>query len=177
MPVKLLHTQWETPLGPMEAAVYGQQLCLFDFVHRKNSPKIKERVSKFFVGEFISGEHELFAVLKQQFEAYLRGRLFQFDLPLAFSGSDFQNRVWEQLLKIPYGETWSYTALTKQVGEATLIRAVAGANGANCMAIVVPCHRVVGANGNLVGYAGGLTVKRKLLNLEREHNPLKSTLF
>lgn len=177
MTATLIHTLLKTPLGEMEVAVFQNKLCLFDFVHRKSADKIKDRVTRFFNAGFETGEHELFDTVKEKLEAYLSGKLFEFDIPLAFSGSEFQNKVWKQLLNIPYGETNSYASLTKKIGEPTLIRAVAGANGANCLAILVPCHRVIGTDGNLVGYAGGITTKRHLLNLEREHNPNRMTLF
>ena len=102
-----------------------------------------------------------------QMEAYFAGDLKEFDLPLAASGTDFQQRVWAELCRIPYGETVSYMHVAEAIGDRKAVRAVGLANGRNPIAIVVPCHRVIGANGKLTGYAGGLWRKERLLSLER----------
>jgi methylated-DNA-[protein]-cysteine S-methyltransferase len=99
----------------------------------------------------------------QQLDAYWAGELFDFDLPLAPGGTPFQNKVWGALRTIPYGKTASYGDIAKKIGSPTASRAVGAANGRNPIAIVVPCHRVIGANGTLTGYAGGLDMKRQLL--------------
>ncbi|HLK63789.1 MAG TPA: methylated-DNA--[protein]-cysteine S-methyltransferase [Bryobacteraceae bacterium] len=108
----------------------------------------------------------IFTETVRQLEAYFRGELREFDLPLDIQGTDFQTRVWRQLLTIPYGQTRSYTQIAQAIGSANAVRAVGAANGANPIAIVVPCHRVIGASGKLVGYGGGLPLKKKLLALE-----------
>ncbi|MCD0445143.1 methylated-DNA--[protein]-cysteine S-methyltransferase [Glycomyces sp. A-F 0318] len=102
-----------------------------------------------------------------QMEAYFAGDLKEFDLPLAAAGTPFQRRVWAELVKIPYGETCSYLDVAQRLGDPKAVRAVGLANGRNPIAIVVPCHRVIGANGKLTGYAGGLWRKERLLSLER----------
>lgn len=107
------------------------------------------------------------AAAVEQLEAYFAGDLFEFDLPLAAAGTDFQRRVWAQLCRIPYGETVSYMEVAERIGDRKAVRAVGLANGRNPIAIVVPCHRVIGANGKLTGYAGGLWRKERLLSLER----------
>lgn len=99
----------------------------------------------------------------QQLDAYWSGELFDFDLPLAPGGTPFQNKVWAALRTIPYGKTASYGDIARKIGSPTASRAVGAANGRNPIAIVVPCHRVIGANGTLIGYAGGLDMKRELL--------------
>jgi methylated-DNA-[protein]-cysteine S-methyltransferase len=101
--------------------------------------------------------------------AYLKGKLTKFDLPLHFMGSSFQQRVWKELLAIPYGSNWTYESLTSKLGDPKAIRAVAAANGANCLAVIVPCHRVIGKDGSLTGYAGGLAIKKRLLALEQRY--------
>lgn len=103
----------------------------------------------------------------EQFKSYFAGLLSEFDLPIAFRGTDFQNRVWKELTKIPFGQTISYGELARRVGSPKASRAVGLANGKNPIAIVVPCHRVIGANGTLTGYGGGLPRKKKLLELEQ----------
>src|SRR4029453_10546031 len=100
------------------------------------------------------------------------GRLRRFDLPLAPEGTPFQQRVWRALLDIPYGETVSYAGLAPRVGRPSAVRAVGAANGQNPLSIVIPCHRVIGSDGRLVGYGGGLDVKETLLALERKQRPL-----
>jgi methylated-DNA-[protein]-cysteine S-methyltransferase len=108
----------------------------------------------------------------EQLMAYFAGKLREFRLPLEMKGTDFQLRVWNLLLQIPYGETRNYGDLARALGAPAAVRAVGGANGANPVAIVVPCHRVIGANGTLTGYGGGLPLKRRLLDLERSHTGL-----
>ena len=111
---------------------------------------------------------ELLQEVKRQLEEYFSGRLQNFDLPLKPKGTDFQKQVWKALLTIPYGETKSYGDIAKQIGKEKAVRAVGGANHVNPISIVIPCHRVIGKNGNLTGYGGGLEVKEKLLELERK---------
>lgn len=105
----------------------------------------------------------------RQLRSYFRGELREFTLPLEMAGTEFQKRVWRELLKIPYGETRSYGDLASALGSPNAVRAVGAANGANPIAIVVPCHRVIGSGGKLVGYGGGLPLKRRLLALEQAH--------
>lgn len=104
-----------------------------------------------------------------QLESYFAGSLREFDLPLVLRGTDFQKRVWQQLAEIRYGETTTYGAIAAQLGKPTASRAVGAANGQNPIAIVLPCHRVIGQTGKLTGYAGGLDKKEKLLRFERDH--------
>jgi methylated-DNA-[protein]-cysteine S-methyltransferase len=107
-----------------------------------------------------------FAVIREQLDAYFAGELDSFDLPLALDGTPFQMRVWEELARIPFGETISYSELARRLGDPKLVRAVGVANGRNPISIVIPCHRVIGADGSLVGYGGGLDRKRWLLEHE-----------
>lgn len=111
--------------------------------------------------------HQVLLEAERQLQAYFAGELRQFDLPLEPEGTPFQQRVWKQLLTIPYGETRSYMEIARQIGAPAAVRAVGAANGANPLPIVVPCHRVIGASGKLVGYGGGLPLKQRLLALER----------
>ena len=111
-----------------------------------------------------------FEAVVEQLEAYFAGTLTEFDIPLRLEGTLFQREVWEALLEIPYGETRSYGWLAERIGRPGAARAVGLANGHNPIGIIVPCHRVIGANGTLVGYGGGLDRKKTLLDLEREHD-------
>jgi methylated-DNA-[protein]-cysteine S-methyltransferase len=108
-----------------------------------------------------------FAEAVRQLDAYFAGRLRQFDLPLAPKGTAFQQRVWQALLDIPYGETVSYGELARRISRPSAVRAVGAANGQNPLSIVIPCHRVIGSDGRLVGYGGGLPAKSALLALEQ----------
>ena len=112
-----------------------------------------------------------FAEANRQFAAYFSGELTEFDLPLSAQGTEFQKRVWNALCTIPYATTISYAELARRVGNPKASRAVGLANGANPLSIIVPCHRVIGANGSLTGYGGGLRAKQILLDLERRHAP------
>ena len=113
-------------------------------------------------------EHPLLVEAASQLRAYFAGRLREFHLPLDLRGTDFQLRVWRRLLTIPYGETRSYSGIARAIGAQGAARAVGAANGANPISIGVPCHRVIGGGGKLVGYGGGLPLKKRLLDLERE---------
>lgn len=156
-------THIDTPLGTMIAGATDAGICLFDFEFRKMMPAIKKRIRSFRNDDFEEGEHQHFNLLKQQVTAYFSGELKEFDLPLVFSGTPFQQTVWSALTEIPYGTTRTYMQQAKVLGDEKAIRAVARANGENCLAIVVPCHRVVGSDGSLTGYAGGLSAKKWLL--------------
>ena len=111
-------------------------------------------------------ENPTLLTTERQLTEYFRGKRTCFDVELDLAGTDFQNEVWQALLTIPFGQTRTYQAIAKQIGRPTAIRAVGAANGRNPISIIVPCHRVVGADGALTGFAGGLEAKRRLLNLE-----------
>jgi methylated-DNA-[protein]-cysteine S-methyltransferase len=118
-----------------------------------------------------------FADAVAQLEAYFAGDLFEFDLELDLIGTEFQRRVWAALLTIPYGETRSYGEIAQQIGAPNAFRAVGLANGHNPIGIIVPCHRVIGANGSLTGYGGGIERKKSLLDMERQRTNPVATLF
>lgn len=122
----------------------------------------------FVAGDHPAGHdpHPLAIEAVRQLEAYFDGRLYRFDLPLDLHGSPFQLRVWNALLAVPYGETRSYRDIAASIGAPSAVRAVGAANGANPVAIVVPCHRIIGSGGKLTGYGGGLPLKKRLLELE-----------
>ncbi len=140
-------------------------LCLLEFVHRKTFAAQLARLER-YVGAPEEGSHPLLADLETQLGEYFQGDRLGFDLPIVLAGTDFQERVWRALLQIPYGGTISYAELARRVGSRGASRAVGSANGANRIAIVVPCHRVIQASGGLGGYGGGLDRKRRLLELE-----------
>ncbi len=110
--------------------------------------------------------HRILEMTVGQLTQYFKGKRITFDIPVAPKGTDFQMRVWQQLLKIPYGKHISYGEQAKRMGSPKAVRAVGGANGKNPIGIIIPCHRVIGASGHLTGFGGGLDIKRRLLTLE-----------
>ena len=129
---------------------------------------VDERIQKYLNSEFEIGESELIRETKKQLLEYLNGNRQVFELEYVLCGSDFQKQVWEELAKIPFGKVNSYLELSNKINNPKAIRAVASANGANSLAIVIPCHRIIGQDGKLVGYAGGLRIKQKLLSIEQK---------
>ena len=119
--------------------------------------------------EHETGKSALLTETAKQLEAYFGGRLKHFDIPLAPRGTEFQQKVWQQLLTIPYGKTATYGEIAAQCGNPKACRAVGGANNKNPIPIIIPCHRVIGASNKLVGYAGGLDIKQKLLDIEKRY--------
>lgn len=120
-----------------------------------------------FDSNIITEETELIKEAIKQINEYFEGKRTVFNLPLALEGTDFQKKVWNELIKIPYGETRTYGEIAKYIGNEKASRAVGMANNKNPIIIMIPCHRVIGANGKLVGYLGGLHIKEKLLNIEK----------
>lgn len=157
---------FHTPYGELVLGESGGELCLCDWKYRKMRDQVDNRIQTALNAEFKLEETELLNETKSQLNEYFARERTTFDLPLLFVGSDFQKSVWEKLLTIPYGKTVSYLELSRILGDEKAIRAVATANGANALSIIVPCHRVIGSDGSLTGYAGGLNAKQKLLQLE-----------
>jgi methylated-DNA-[protein]-cysteine S-methyltransferase len=151
-------TRMASPLGPLLLAANDQGLRRIDFVdgRRAEAPPISDWV-----------DHPVLEETIRQLHAYFAGELEIFDLPIAPEGTPFQQNVWRHLRAIPYGETISYGELACRIGSPRASRAVGLANGSNPIPIVIPCHRVIGSNGKLTGYGGGLPLKEKLLALER----------
>jgi O-6-methylguanine DNA methyltransferase len=163
-----LTIQWlASPVGPLLIGATREALVLLDFSDHDQLDAQLARIRKQFGRALVRAEHPLLARLKGQLAEYFAGERRTFDLPLEVHGSQFQERVWSALQAIPYGETCSYGTIAKRLGDANMMRAVGTANGQNPIAIVIPCHRVVNANGELGGYGGGLWRKRILLDLER----------
>ena len=155
----------ESPLGPLVTAATDQGICLLEFTDRRMLEAQFETLRKLFSCAILPGENEHIAQLREELDAYFRGKLQQFFVPLVYPGSQFQIRVWNELLQIPYGETCSSEELANRIGSPSGQRAVGHANGLNRIAIVIPCHRVVNKDGKLGGYGGGLWRKQHLLDL------------
>ena len=160
----------DTPVGKMRIGATDEGICLFDFQYRRSIDSIMKRIETLLGDKFSDGEHPHFKILEDQISEYFIGDRKEFDLPLHLVGTPFQKSVWEGLLQIPYGETRSYKQQSIFLGNEKAIRAVAGANGENGIAIIVPCHRVIGEDGSLTGYGGGLQKKKWLLDLERKYS-------
>lgn len=159
-----------TPLGPMLAGASDAGVCLLEFADRRGLETQLTRVQKRLNARALPGTHPVLALLAAQLEEYFAGARRDFTVPLVFTGTEFQEKVWRALLTIPCGETRSYQEQATYIGAPGSVRAVARANGDNCIAILVPCHRVIGKDGSLTGYAGGLPRKQALLDLERGAN-------
>ena len=160
-------TRISTPLGPMIAGATENGICLLEFVDRRMIETQLARLRKHLHAEILPGTSPLFELLSDQLNEYFNRDRTSFDVPLITPGTAFQKRVWAALQAIPYGETRTYAQQAEAIGQPTATRAVARANGDNRIAILIPCHRVVGKDGSLTGYGGGLWRKRYLLDLER----------
>jgi methylated-DNA-[protein]-cysteine S-methyltransferase len=156
----------KTPIGEMVLGDYDGELCLLDFRYRKMRAAVDRRLCAGLNSAMLEGDSELLQACAEQLDQYLGGERQAFDLPLLTVGSDFQKRVWQALMQVPYGETASYADLAHKIGQPNAVRAVASANGANAISVIIPCHRIIGSDGALVGYGGGLAAKKRLLALE-----------
>lgn len=156
-----------TPLGPMLAGATENGICLLEFTDRRMLETQISRLKKLLNAEMTPGNSPFFESLDAQMKAYFEGALQSFDLPLDLPGTDFQRKIWSLLQTIPYGETRSYAAQAVAIGNPAAVRAVAKSNGDNRISIIIPCHRVIGSDGRLTGYGGGLWRKEWLLAHER----------
>ena len=157
-----------SPCGELLLGVYHEQLCLCDWVEQKHGLHNLHALQARFAASVEQCSSDVLTLAIDQLNAYFAGERTAFDIPIIYGiGTDFQQLVWSELLKIPYGATVSYSELALRVGRPDAVRAVANAVGANALSIFVPCHRVIGKNGKLTGYAGGLSAKQYLLHLEQ----------
>jgi methylated-DNA-[protein]-cysteine S-methyltransferase len=155
----VFYTTFESPVGPLLLAGDSNALRLLSFETSKHAAPPRPDWNQ---------NRAAFAEVIRQLQAYFRGELEEFDVPLAMEGTEFQIRVWNALRTIPYGETISYAQLARRIGNPKAVRAVGLANGSNPIPIIVPCHRVIGSDGSLTGFGGGLSTKKKLLELENK---------
>lgn len=167
---KILKTSWiDTPLGPMLAIADEQELYLLEFVDRRGLEREVERLRNRTKAAIIPGTTFSISSIEQELKDYFNGHLKHFKTPLYYMGSEFQKKVWQELTCIPYGETRSYSRQAEMLGKPTAFRAVANANGANQLAIIIPCHRIINLNGDLGGYGGGLSRKKWLIEHEQRN--------
>lgn len=159
----------ETPLGTMYACAVEQGVCLLEFTDRKMLESEFKYLAKVLNATIVQGDNPHFSLLEKQLNEYFIGRRKTFTVPLFTPGSDFQNKVWDALRGIPYGQTKSYKQQAAIIGNPDAVRAVANANGMNKISILIPCHRVIGADGKMTGYGGGIWRKKWLLDLEQKN--------
>jgi AraC family transcriptional regulator, regulatory protein of adaptative response / methylated-DNA-[protein]-cysteine methyltransferase len=169
----------ETPIGEMAAAATKEGICLLEFTSRPALESEFNKLALSFNETVKSGSNKHLRALKKQLKEYFRGKRKEFSLPLITPGTDFQHSAWDILRKIPYGTTISYLEQARLIKNPGAVRAVAAANGSNRIAIILPCHRVIGSDGNLIGYGGGLDKKRWLIDHEKKYSgkPIDGTLF
>ncbi len=148
----------ESPVGKLLLVGTGEALCQVHFHGGRDSVEPQSDWEE---------SAQPFREAVRQLDAYFAGTIKNFDLPLQLEGTEFQKTVWEALQEIPYGETWSYGQLARHIGKPRAMRAVGAANGRNPIPVIIPCHRVIGADGSLTGFGGGLPIKKQLLELER----------
>lgn len=157
----------ESPLGPLLAGAVEEGLCLLEFTDRRMLPRNLRTLQRYFGTAVLPGRNRWLDKVRRELAEYFEGRRTTFSVPIAARGTAFQRRVWDELLRIPHARTLSYDELALRIGQPTAQRAVARANGMNRICILIPCHRVIGKDGSLTGYGGGVWRKRLLLELER----------
>ncbi len=163
----------DTPLGEMIAGATDTHLVLLEFTHRRTLEAQLARLTRTTGLVLERGESRVVRDLRRELAEYFRGERTEFEVPIDARGTPFQTRVWSALRRIPSGTTTSYARLASTVGQASAVRAVARANGDNPISILIPCHRVIGSDGSLTGYGGGLWRKKKLLDLEAHTEALR----
>jgi AraC family transcriptional regulator of adaptative response/methylated-DNA-[protein]-cysteine methyltransferase len=163
---KLCFSRFESPLGGITIAEYGGKICVAEFAAGARAKKALAKISAHYGSETIRSKTGTIKKAEKQIKLYFSGKLENFDLPLDFPGSEFQKSVWRQLLKIPFGKTVNYGWIAEKAGSPQAARAAGTAIGSNRISILIPCHRVVGRDGSLTGYGGGLWRKKWLLRQE-----------
>ncbi|MCM1077386.1 MAG: methylated-DNA--[protein]-cysteine S-methyltransferase [Bacteroides sp.] len=163
---KIITQIYSSPCGMLALGSFGDELCLCDWLSGAHHRFGVDRLSRLLNVESAEGSSTVIEAAIRQLEEYFAGVRRCFDVPLLHVGTDFQKMVWHGLLAVPYGKTISYGEVAAMLGRHNSVRAVANANGANPLSIFVPCHRVIGSDGSLTGYGGGLKVKEYLLRLE-----------
>lgn len=159
-------TNYHSPVGSLVLGDYNGRLCLCDWQVRTNRTRVFKRVSTQLMAELTKDMTALHRFAFEQLDAYFAGTLTQFTIPIITAGTEFQKAVWLQLMNVPYGKTIAYKQLSCDILKPSAIRAVANAVGANALSLLIPCHRIVGSDGSLTGYAGGKQAKQSLLFLE-----------
>lgn len=162
----IITREYEAPCGGLLLGAYGDELCLCDWQVERHRGLIDRRLVKVLKADMQEGSSAVIERAVTQLDEYFAGERRESDVPLMFVGTEFQKRVWRELLNVPYGATVSYGEMARRIGMPTAVCAVANANGANSISIFAPCHRVIGSDNSLTGYGGGIEAKRWLLELE-----------
>ncbi len=170
----ILVARIESPLGTLVAGSTRDGVCMLEFSSRKRLEAQLAGLRRRFQTTVVSGRNAHLEKLERQLAEYFAGRRRRFSVRLVVRGSPFQSRVWKELERIPYGETRTYGDLARTLGAPSASRAVGHANGSNPVSILLPCHRLVGKDGSLTGYGGGVWRKRKLLELEQSPSPTRT---
>lgn len=157
----------KTPCGDLIVGAIGNEICLCDWRARSARKTVDQRLSRYFKANISCGHHQVIDETVKQLNEYFAGLRCSFSVPTALAGTPFQLSVWRQLESIPLGETITYKKLAHALGNVKAVRAVANAIGANALSILIPCHRVVGSDGQMTGYAGGVVAKQTLISLEQ----------
>jgi AraC family transcriptional regulator, regulatory protein of adaptative response / methylated-DNA-[protein]-cysteine methyltransferase len=175
----ILTAKIETPIGDMIGGATDDGICLLEFTDRRMLPTEFRDLIKLLKNTMAEGENQHLIMLRKQLKEYFEGSLKEFSLKLVTPGTPLQQAVWKELMNIPYGTTRSYYEQSVALGKPDSIRAIANANGMNRISIVIPCHRVIGSDGSLTGYGGGLKRKRWLLDHEKKNSgqPVSLSLF
>jgi AraC family transcriptional regulator of adaptative response/methylated-DNA-[protein]-cysteine methyltransferase len=163
-------TKIQTPLGEMVAGATDEGICLLEFNEGRKVPAEYNDLLKFMDATIEDGDNNHLRILKKQLKEYFEGKRKEFTIPVITLGTDFQKAVWKELQNIPFGATVSYLELAVALNRPDSVRAVANANGMNRISILIPCHRVIGSDGRLVGYGGGLKRKKWLLDHEKKYS-------
>jgi methylated-DNA-[protein]-cysteine S-methyltransferase len=166
---------YSSPCGDLILGSYENSICICDWLYRTRRTAIDNRIKEGLQAEFVQEKSSTIEYAIKELNEYFFEKRTVFTLPLIMIGSSFQKNVWKELLTIPHGNTITYYQLSQKIKNTKAIRAVSSANGANSISIFIPCHRVIGSSGELTGYAGGLTCKQQLLELES--TALQTKLF
>jgi len=166
-------TEISTPLGPMLAGATSKGVCLLEFTNRIRLEKEFAELQKLLNAVMVAGRNSYLDQLENELTEYFEGKRKTFSIPLHTPGNDFSQAVWKTLQEIPYGKTCSYKEQAEMMNNPKAIRAIASTNGRNRLAIIVPCHRVIGSDGNMTGYAAGIDKKKWLLKFERNNSEIE----
>ena len=169
---KIYFQYYKTKIGELILGSFEDKLCLLDFRYRRMRTTVDNRLKRELNAEYIEQDTNILKETRKQIDEYLIGERIKFEIPILMVGSDFQKQVWNALIDVNYGEVATYLDLAKSIDNEKAVRAVASANGANSIGLIIPCHRIIGSNGDLVGYGGGLSIKKRLLNLEKKNSKL-----
>lgn len=161
----ILTQHYPSPCGDLILGSYEDRLCLCNWVIEKHQGRVDKRLQNLLNADYKEGKSDIIQEAARQLDEYFKRERTTFDIPILFTGTDFQKKVWHKLLEIPYGQTLSYGEMAKRLDIPNAVRAVANANGANAISIFVPCHRVIGSDRSLTGYGGGLTAKKVFVGI------------